>query len=87
MESKVELLSKLHREKVELLGKIKRLEGFRRTDKWNELSVNHKQLLDIQLSAMRTYLECLIGRIIDINSKEEAYKETLPKLIIVDLGE
>lgn len=85
---KVELLTKLNKEKIELLSKIKKLEEFRLTEKWDELSINHKQLLDIQLNAMRTYLECLIGRIIDLNSNEESENEEDPvKVIIIGLGE
>lgn len=61
-----ELLIKLRREKIELFGKIKRLESFRGTDEWKTLSVAHKQLLDIQLQSMKTYLEALIGRCLDI---------------------
>lgn len=73
-----DLLFKLRQERLELTGKIKRLENFRTTKEWNELSVAHKQLLDIQLQSMRTYLECLIGRCLDIQcnaDKQEQPKE------------
>lgn len=51
------------------LQKIRKLEKFRGTNEWNKLSVNHKQLLDIQINAMRTYMEALIGRCLDIQDK------------------
>ena len=97
-----ELLIKLRREKMELFGKIKRLESFRGTDEWKTLSVAHKQLLDIQLQSMRTYLEALIGRCLDIeehlndkaNDKEPVENESKEnddedpvKVIIIGLGE
>lgn len=67
-----ELLIKLRKERMELRGKIIKLDKFRGTNEWDKLSVGHKQLLDIQLQAMRTYYECLVGRCIDIleNNKE-----------------
>lgn len=70
--SNEELLIKLRRERMELRTKIIKLDKFRGTNEWDKLSVNHKQLLDIQLQAMRTYYECLVGRCIDIleNNKE-----------------
>lgn len=72
-----ELLIKLRREKMELFGKIKRLESFRGTDEWKTLSVAHKQLLDIQLNAMKTYLEVLVARCVDIEMNLD--KESEPK--------
>lgn len=71
-----ETLIKLRREKMELFGKIKKLESFRGSDEWNKLSTNHKQLLDIQLQAMTTYLETLIGRCLDLEESIERQKET-----------
>ena len=97
-----ELLIKLRRERMELFGKIKRLESFRGTDEWKTLSVAHKQLLDIQLQSMRTYLEALIGRCLDIeehlndkandeepveNESKENDDEDPVKVIIIGLGE
>lgn len=72
-----ELLIKLRREMMELRGKIIKLEEFRDTDEWITLSVAHKQLLDIQLNAMKTYLEALIGRCLDIEMDLD--KESEPK--------
>lgn len=66
-----EILFKLKKEKMELISKIRKIETFRGTDEWNKLSTNHKQLLDIQLSAMRTYLETLMGRCLDIELNME----------------
>lgn len=73
-----DLLIKLRKERMELTGKISNLEKFRGSKEWNELSVYHKELLDIQLNAMRTYREVLIGRCIDIEmnlDKEDKSKE------------
>lgn len=91
-----DILFKLRNERAELTGKIKRLEKFRGTDEWNELSVNHKQLLDIQLSIMKSYLEVLIGRCLDLVSnlpketnedKNEDNKDEPVKVVIFSLGE
>lgn len=73
-----EILVNLRKERMELTGKIRKLESFRTTKEWDKLSVSHKQLLDIQLQSMRTYLECLIGRCLDIQcntDKQETPKE------------
>lgn len=70
METKTQLITKLRQERMELTTKIRKLENFRYTKDWHNISVSHKQLLDIQLQAMRTYLECLIGRCIDIQNEE-----------------
>lgn len=82
-----EVLINLRKEKMELFGKIRKLEKFRCSDEWGKLSVAHKQLLDIQLQSMRTYLECLIGRVLDIetNSKEENEEEPTIKIIKIVL--
>lgn len=61
-----DLLIKLRKERMELSGKINNLEKFRGSKEWDNLSFYHKQLLDIQLNAMRTYREVLIGRCLDI---------------------
>lgn len=90
-----ELLNKLRRERFDLSTKIKNLENFRGTEEWNKLSVNHKQLLDIQLNAMRTYLETLIGRCLNIqeeidneNTSEEKKtkndEEPVVKIIVIE---
>ena len=89
-----EILLKLRKERMELHGKIMKLDKFRGTDEWNKLSVSHKQLLDIQLQAMRTYMEALIGRCLDIEEKinnkveekVEENDENQAKIIIIDLG-
>lgn len=76
------VLFNLKVEKNQLSNKIKSLEKFRGTDDWNKLSVNHKQLLDIQLQAMRTYLETLVGRCLDIQERidnENTSEENKPK--------
>ena len=82
-----EVLINLRKEKMELFGKIRKLEKFRGSAEWEKLSVAHKQLLDIQLQSMRTYLESLIGRVLDIetNSKEENEEEPTIKIIKIVL--
>lgn len=84
-----EVLINLRKEKMELFGKIRKLEKFRGSAEWEKLSVAHKQLLDIQLQSMKTYLECLIGRVLDIetNSKEENEEEQIVKIVVIDLGD
>lgn len=93
-----ELLFKLRKERLELTGKMRKLEEFRGTEEWSKLTVYHKELLDIQLNAMKTYLEVLVARCIDIEmtlEKESEPKEDKPKednekpvkIVIVDLGE
>lgn len=88
-----EVLDKLRREKIELSGKIRNLEKFRGSDEWKKLSVAHKQLLDIQLQAMRTYLEAIIGRYIDIEetlnnkAENESNNEDSIKVIIIGMDE
>ena len=80
-----EILVNLRKERMELTGKIRKLESFRTTKEWDKLSVSHKQLLDIQLQSMRTYLECLIGRCLDIQcniDKQETSKEEQEEPII-----
>ena len=61
-----ELLTKLGRERMELTNKINNLIKFRGTVEWDKLTATHKQLLDIQLEAMKTYSEALTGRCIEI---------------------
>lgn len=83
-----DLLMKLRKERFELSRKIIKLERFRETKEWNELSLNHKELLDIQINAMRTYQEILIARCLDIqqeiikNEKEQNNKHTIEIEII-----
>lgn len=66
MRSSDEIINKLHKERFELLSKIRNLEEFIFSEEWKELSVSQKFLLDIQLQSMRTYQECLNARISDI---------------------
>ena len=93
-----EILIKLRKERLELTNKINKLVKFRGTDEWNKLTSTHKQLLDIQLEAMKTYSEALTGRCIEIQermaeqktaSKPEGNKdEDEPvKVFIIGLGE
>ena len=93
-----ELLLKLRKERMELTGKINKLVKFRGTVEWNKLTATHKQLLDIQLEAMKTYSEALTGRCIEIQermseqetvskSEDNENDENPVKIIIIDLGD
>lgn len=70
-----EIIMKLEKEKYELHSKIMKLGKFRSTEEWNKLSVNHKCLLDVQLSAMQTYLETLMSRIVDLRTEESKQED------------
>lgn len=70
-----EIIMKLEKEKYELHSKIMKLGKFRSTEEWNKLSVNHKCLLDIQLSAMQTYLETLMSRLVDLRTEESKQED------------
>lgn len=70
-----EIIMKLEKEKYELHSKIMKLGKFRSTKEWNKLSVNHKCLLDIQLSAMQTYLETLMSRLVDLRTEESKQED------------
>lgn len=61
-----ELLIKLHREQQEVIHNINKLLRFRESEDYKNLSAQHKGLLDIQLSAMRTYVDTLSARCVDI---------------------
>ena len=92
------ILMDLRKERMELTSKINNLVKFRGTDNWNKLTSTHKQLLDIQLEAMKTYSEALTGRCIElqermIEQKEEQQKsdkqenkEPMTKVIVIDLN-
>lgn len=92
-----ELLMKLRKERMELNTKINNLVRFRGTDEWKKLTATHKQLLDIQLEAMKTYSEALTGRCIEIQermaeqetvSKPEGNKvENEPRVIVINIKE
>ena len=93
-----ELLMKLRKERMELNSKINNLVKFRGTVEWNKLTATHKQLLDIQLAAMKTYSEALTGRCIEIQERmaeqetaskpEDNKDEDEPvKVFIIGLGE
>ena len=85
-----EIIMKLEKEKYELHSKIMKLGKFRSTEEWNKLSVNHKCLLDIQLSAMQTYLETLMSRLVDLRTEESEQdddKDNTIEAIIIIKGE
>lgn len=83
-----ERINKLKVEQSELIHKMNKLHRFRGSDEWKNLSMTQTLLLDVQLSAMKTYLEALTGRIIDLETNEKSEnKEDPVKVIIVGLGE
>ena len=92
-----ELLMKLRKERMELTSKINNLVRFRGTDEWNKLTSTHKQLLDIQLEAMKTYSEALTGRCIEIQERmaeqetvskpEDNKDEDEPRVIVINIKE
>lgn len=92
-----ELLMKLRKERMELNTKITNLVRFRGTDEWNKLTSTHKQLLDIQLEAMKTYSEALTGRCIEIQERmaeqetvskpEDNKDEDEPRVIVINIKE
>lgn len=82
-----EIIMKLEKEKYELNGKIMKLGKFRSTEEFEKLSVYHRCLLDIQLSAMRTYLETLMSRLVDLRTKESKQEDDNIEAIIIIKGE
>lgn len=56
-------LKRLNDEKVELQEKIEKLESFLGTENFNMIDANQQSLLIIQLSSMKTYLDCLRQRL------------------------
>lgn len=53
----------------QLCDRIKKLERFLETDKFEELGLVQKSLLKIQLRAMCTYRQCLYERLLDLEGK------------------
>lgn len=83
-----EIINKLKVEQSELIHKMNRLSKFRGSDEYENLSMTQILLLDVQLSAMKTYLEAITGRIIDLETNDKSEnKENPTKVIIVGLGE
>jgi hypothetical protein len=56
-------------EKVSLEEKVEKLKIFLFTGAFNQLDFHQQGLLQIQLSAMETYLKCLNERLVLIKSK------------------
>lgn len=83
-----EVINKLKVEQSELIHKMNKLSRFRGSDEYKNLSMTQILLLDVQLSAMKTYLEAISGRIIDLETNDKSKnKENPTKVIIVGLGE
>lgn len=61
------LLDRLINEKNDLQIKFNKLNSFMVSDKFYELDITNQSLLNIQVSAMETYLKCLLERINIIN--------------------
>lgn len=56
-------------EKVSLEEKVEKLKAFLFTEAFNQLDFHQQGLLQIQLSAMETYLKCLYERLVLIKGK------------------
>ena len=69
-----EIINKLKLEQSELIHKMNKLSRFRKSDEYEKLSMTQILLLDVQLSAMKTYLEALTGRIVDLETNENEEK-------------
>jgi hypothetical protein len=52
-------------EQQDLSEKIKKLETFRESKKYQKISTQQRHLLGIQLQSMKTYNKCLLSRIMD----------------------
>lgn len=63
----MDFLERLKTEKEELALKIEKLTNFIASDKFNELNLMQKNLLQLQAGAMETYHDCLLFRINDLN--------------------
>ena len=59
-------LTRLNEEKLQLEEKTNKLEAFLFTEPFNNLDTFQQGLLQIQLSAMQTYLKCLNERLIHL---------------------
>lgn len=57
------LITQLARETEELGFKLHRLENFVHTEKFEGLPDEHRRLLSIQVSVMKTYLQILVSRL------------------------
>lgn len=64
-----DLISRLYDEKNTLFDKTKRLEAFLFTNEFMQLDDIQQGLLQIQHSAMMTYLKCLNERIVRLEPK------------------
>lgn len=54
---------RLNEERIELQDKVEKLESFLQTEKANEVGEFQLTMLNIQLSSMFCYLQCLTARI------------------------
>ena len=64
-------LTRLYDERNDLVHKIEKLDAFLFTDSFNELDQRQQGLLQIQSSAMKTYLMVLAERIILIEQSNQ----------------
>jgi hypothetical protein len=63
-------LERLHDERVELRNKYEKLDGFLFTEEFEKLDDVQAALLQIQHSAMKTYLQCLNERIVRLSHQQ-----------------
>lgn len=78
-----EIINKLKVEQSELIHKMNKLHKFRGSDEYENLSMTQVLLLDVQLSAMKTYLEALTGRIIDLETNDKSNELPEVKVVII----
>lgn len=78
-----EIINKLKVEQNELIHKINKLHRFRGSDEYENLSMTQVLLLDVQLSAMKTYLEAVTGRIIDLKTNDKSNELPEVKVVVI----
>jgi hypothetical protein len=64
----LDFISRLLAEKAELDGRILKLESFVKGHAFNGVAPAQQHLLNVQLSAMLTYSQCLLERLVDLGA-------------------
>lgn len=73
--SQEEIKERVHKELMELDGKIGRLQlMLKNTSNRGIMSAYHWRLLNIQLASMQTYAECLASRLAEFDELAEPHK-------------
>ena len=60
---------RLYEERIELLSKINKLESFIHSEAFDKIEEVQQALLNIQLTAMKTYSNCLFERLQFLNKE------------------